>query len=80
MEKFITIEELKDFDTWKAWKHGEVELEPLYRQEKVSELLDTQRGNCYVAVLDSVKDTTIASRAVMAPEPWEWKQNAKVKS
>ena len=22
----ITLEDLKDFDTWKLWKHGEVEL------------------------------------------------------
>ncbi len=41
----ITIEDLKDFDTWKMWKNGEVELEPLYTEKEVDKWLDIQRGN-----------------------------------
>jgi hypothetical protein len=30
----ITIEDLKDFYTWKKWKNGEVELEQLYTEKE----------------------------------------------
>jgi hypothetical protein len=41
----------------------------LYTQKQVEELLETQRGNCYVAVLNVTKDTEIASLASKAPLP-----------
>ncbi len=41
----------------------------LYTQEEVKKLLETQRGNCYVAVLNVTKDTEIASLATKAPLP-----------
>ena len=41
----------------------------LYTQKQVEELLETQRGNCYVAILGETKDTKIASLATKAPLP-----------
>jgi hypothetical protein len=73
----ITIEDLKDFYTWKMWKNGEVELEPLYTEKEVERILDTQRGNSYVAVLDKTLNTDISSLASNAPEPWGWRKNEK---
>ena len=70
----ITIEDLKDFDTWKMWKNGEVELEPLYTEKEVDKWLDIQRGNSYVSVYDKTLNTQTASLASMAPEPWGWKK------
>ena len=40
-----------------------------YSEEEVKELLETQRGNCYVAVLMKTKNDEIASIALTAPEP-----------
>lgn len=47
----------------------------LYTEKEVEELLQTQRGNCYVAVLSTTKDETIASLAGNAPEPGQWKEH-----
>jgi hypothetical protein len=49
----------------------------LYTEKQVKELLETQRGNCYVAVSNALKDNvdgpftaeTIASAAVIAHQP-----------
>ncbi len=49
----------------------------LYTEKQVKELLETQRGNCYVAVSNALRDNvdgpfaaeTIASAAVIAPPP-----------
>lgn len=41
----------------------------LYTQKKVKELLESQRGNCYVAVLGVTNDEEIASLAFQAPLP-----------
>jgi hypothetical protein len=41
----------------------------LYTQKQVKELLETQRGNCYVAVKIITKDEEIASLASNAPLP-----------
>jgi hypothetical protein len=41
----------------------------LYTEPQVKKLLQTQRGNCYVAVLGETKDEKIASLAVSAPLP-----------
>lgn len=74
MKQYITLEDLKDFDVWKAWKHGELELEPSYNEDEVDHLLSRQRGNSYVAVLTKTKDEEIASQATSAPEPFEWRK------
>ena len=41
----------------------------LYTEKQVKELLETQRGNCYVAVLSETKDKEIAGLATKAPLP-----------
>ena len=41
----------------------------LYTEAQVKELLETQKGNCYVAVLSATKDEAIASLATSAPLP-----------
>ena len=69
----IKIEDLKDFDAWKAWKNGNLQLEPLWAEDEVSRLLDTQRGNSYVAVYNKTHDKGLASLASKAPEPGQWK-------
>ena len=76
----ITIEDLKDFYTWKKWKNGEVELEPLYTEKEVDKWLDTQRGNSYVSVYDKTLNMETASLASMAPEPWGWRKGKNSKS
>ncbi len=70
----IKIEDLKDFDNWKAWKNGDLQLEPMWTEAEVSMLLDTQRGNSYVAVYDKTHDVDLASLASKAPEPGQWKE------
>ena len=45
MKKYISLEDLKDFEVWKSWRNGGLELEPLYSEKKVSELLLLQRIN-----------------------------------
>jgi hypothetical protein len=46
MTEYITLEDLKDFEVWKSWRNGGgLELEPLYDEKKVSELLLLQRIN-----------------------------------
>jgi hypothetical protein len=41
----------------------------LYTEKQVKELLETQRGNCYVAVLNETKNEEIAGMAMLAPIP-----------
>ena len=50
-----------------------------YSEEEVSRLLETQRGNCYVAVLSKCRDEEIATACVKAPEPGgdQWKKTKK---
>jgi hypothetical protein len=43
--------------------------EKSYSEEEVRELLETQRGNCYVALLSHTKNDDISSIALQAPEP-----------
>lgn len=40
-----------------------------YSEEEVRKLLDTQRGNCYVAIYNHTKDTQLSLIANNAPEP-----------
>ncbi len=41
----------------------------LYTEKQVKELLETQRGNCYVAILNHTKDEELAKIAGSAPQP-----------
>jgi hypothetical protein len=43
--------------------------ERMYSEEEVRTLLETQRGNCYVAILTKTKDKELAAIAGGAPEP-----------
>ena len=43
--------------------------ERMYTEDEVRELLDMQRGNSYVAVLNKTRNVDIASLASSAPEP-----------
>lgn len=45
-----------------------------YTEEEVSRLLETQRGNCYVAVHNETGDQSIARIAGAAPEPGQWRK------
>lgn len=41
----------------------------VYTEKQVKELLETQRGNCYVAVLNETKNEEIAGMTLLAPIP-----------
>jgi hypothetical protein len=43
--------------------------ERMYSEEEVRELLLTQRGNSYVAILTKTRDEELAAIASSAPEP-----------
>lgn len=43
--------------------------EKMYTEQEVRDLLETQRGNCYVALLMHTKNDDIATVALGAPEP-----------
>jgi len=47
----------------------------LYTEDEVSKLLESQRGNSYVAVLHKTGDAKIAIEASKAPEPGQWKKS-----
>ena len=55
MENYITLEDLKDFDVWKSWRNGGLELEPLYDEKEVDKLLILQRINPQQLLDDSWK-------------------------
>ena len=44
-------------------------IEKSFTENEVRNLLETQRGNSYVAVLTKTKDEGLASVAILAPEP-----------
>jgi len=48
---------------------GNVLLGAVYTEKEVFELLDAQRGNCYVAILSKTRDEKLAIVAGSAPEP-----------
>ena len=39
MEKYITLEDLKDFEVWKSWRNGGLELEPIYKEKEILKYL-----------------------------------------
>lgn len=45
-----------------------------YTEEEVSELLEIQRGNCYVAIYNRTTSEDLASVAGKAPEPGHWRK------
>lgn len=45
-----------------------------YTEEEVSQLLETQRGNCYVAIYNRTTSEDLASVAGKAPEPGHWRK------
>jgi len=47
--------------------------EKMYSESRVQELLEIQRGNCYVAVLTKSRDYETAVECIECPEPWNWK-------
>ena len=47
----------------------------MYSESEVEKLLEVQRGNCYVAVLNKTKDEDIALAAITSPEPGNWKKS-----
>jgi hypothetical protein len=49
----------------------------LYTEDEVSKLLESQRGNSYVAVLHKTGDAKIAIEASKAPEPGQWRKKVK---
>ena len=51
----------------------------LYTEDEVSKLLESQRGNSYVAVLHKTGDAKIAIEASRAPEPGQWRKSKNKK-
>jgi hypothetical protein len=66
-----------DLDDTDSCDHCDVSIfqpkEKMYSEARIDELLEIQRGNCYVAVLTKCRDFEVAVEAVEAPEPWNWK-------
>ena len=50
-------------------KQETLEVERFYTEQEVRDLLEMQRGNCYVALLSHTKNEDIATVALGAPEP-----------
>lgn len=46
----------------------------MYSEKEVEEILETQRGNSYVAVLNKTRDEELAVVAGSAPEPGHWRK------
>ena len=46
----------------------------MYSEKEVEKILETQRGNCYVAVLNKTKDEDIALATITTPEPGHWRK------
>ena len=50
------------------------EQEQMYSEKEVEKILETQRGNSYVAVLNKTRDEELAVVAGSAPEPGHWRK------
>jgi hypothetical protein len=66
--------DMHETNNYKALKNGfeqgaKWQAERMYSEEEVRELLRTQRGNSYVAILTKTKDQELAAIASTAPEP-----------
>ena len=51
-----------------------VYLRTMYTEDEVEKLLESQRGNCYVAVLNKTRDEDTALVTITTPEPGDWKK------
>ena len=49
--------------------NANVLLGAVYTEKEVANLLQVQRGNCYVAILTKTRDENLATIANNAPEP-----------
>jgi len=58
-------------------QYANFKAERMYSEQEVINLLETQRGNSYVAVLTATKNDELASIALNAPEPGGIKQFKK---
>ena len=50
------------------------EQEQMYSEKEVEKILESQRGNSYVAVLNKTRDEELAVVAGSAPEPGHWRK------
>jgi hypothetical protein len=71
-----------DLDQTDTCDHCDVSIfdgtkEKMYSESRVEELLDIQRGNCYVAVLTKCRDYETAVECIECPEPWNWKNRPR---
>jgi len=48
---------------------NKIQEQKMYSEQEVRDLLETQRGNCYVAILSQTKNDEIATIAIQSPEP-----------
>ena len=48
-----------------------------YTEKEVEKLLETQRGNCYVAVYNATQDQSLSQIASSAPEPGQWRKSGR---
>lgn len=48
---------------------SKIQEQKMYSEQEVRDLLETQRGNCYVAILSQTKNDEIATIAIQSPEP-----------
>lgn len=48
-----------------------------YTEKEVKGLLETQRGNCWVALSKVSKNADLLTPVIEAPEPGQWKENRK---
>jgi hypothetical protein len=65
---------MHETNNYKALKQGyeagaKEMFDKMYSEEEVRKLLETQRGNCYVAILIKTRDEELAAIAGGAPEP-----------
>jgi hypothetical protein len=69
LEDFIRRESKSGNESIGIVKGAKWQAEKMYSEEEVRELLLTQRGNCYVAILTKTRDSELASLSMSAPEP-----------
>lgn len=62
----ITIEDLKDFDTWKQWKNGEVELgepefqtKPGFAEKRIQQMIHIAANDEYEKYSEGMSDEDI---------------------
>lgn len=48
-----------------------------FSEDEVELILNAQRGNCYVTILNRTQDRDLASLASRSPEPGHWREGGK---